>query len=65
MLKNLGCGGKHVSQNAHAQVAKAYILYRDEICARLRDQRENLTYRSSQNIPLEKIWQVLDWAATL
>lgn len=54
---------KTLIENAHAQVAKAYILYRDER-ARLRDQRENLTYRSSQNIPWEKIWQVLDWAAT-
>ena len=53
---------KILIENAHAQVAKAYILYRDER-ARLRDQRKNLTFRASQNIPWEKIWQVLDWAA--
>jgi uridine kinase len=53
---------KILIENAHAQVAKAYILYRDER-ARLRGQRENLTFRASQNIPWEKIWQVLDWAA--
>ena len=54
---------KILIENAHAKVAKAYILYRDER-ARLRSQRENLTFRASQNIPWEKIWQVLDWAAT-
>ena len=54
---------KILIENAHAKVAKAYILYRDE-SARLRSQRENLTFRASQNIPWEKIWQVLDWAAT-
>ena len=53
---------KILIENAHARVAKAYILYRDER-ARLRDQRENLSFRNSQNIPWEKIWQVLDWAA--
>ena len=53
---------KILIENAHARVAKAYILYRDER-ARLRDQRENLSFRTSQNIPWEKIWQVLDWAA--
>ena len=53
---------KILIENAHARVAKAYILYRDER-ARLRDQRENISFRTSQNIPWEKIWQVLDWAA--
>lgn len=53
---------KILIENAHAQVAKAYILYRDER-SRLRNQRENLSFRASQNIPWEKIWQVLDWAA--
>jgi uridine kinase len=53
---------KILIENAHARVAKAYILYRDER-ARLRDQRENISFRASQNIPWEKIWQVLDWAA--
>ena len=53
---------KILIENAHARVAKAYILYRDER-TRLRDQRDNLSFRTSQNIPWEKIWQVLDWAA--
>ncbi len=53
---------KILIENGHAQVAKAYILYRDER-ARLRDQRDKISFRASQNIPWEKIWQVLDWAA--
>ncbi len=53
---------KILIENAHARVAKAYILYRDER-ARLRDQRDKISFRTSQNIPWEKIWQVLDWAA--
>jgi uridine kinase len=54
---------KILIENAHAKVAKAYILYRDER-ARLRSQRENLSIHTSQKIPWEKIWQVLDWAAS-
>jgi uridine kinase len=54
---------KILIENAHAKVAKAYILYRDER-ARLRSQRENLSIHTSQNIPWGKIWQVLDWAAS-
>ena len=53
---------KILIENGHARVAKAYILYRDER-ARLRDQRDNLALHASRNIPWEKIWQVLDWAA--
>ena len=54
---------KILIENAHAKVAKAYILYRDER-ARLRQQRENLTFRPSDNVPWAKIWQILDWAVT-
>lgn len=54
---------KILIENAHAKVAKAYILYRDER-ARLRQQRENLTFRQSDFVPWAKIWQVLDWAVT-
>ncbi len=54
---------KILIDNAHAKVAKAFILYRDER-SRLRSQRENLTIQASRNIPWEKIWQVLDWATT-
>ena len=53
---------KILIENTHAKTAKAYILYREER-AQLRSQRENLDIRSSINIPWEKIWQVLDWAA--
>jgi len=54
---------KVLIENGHAKVAKTYILYREER-ARLRNQRENLTFRGSGNIPWEKIWQVLDWAVS-
>jgi uridine kinase len=54
---------KILIEKGHAKVAKAFILYRNER-ARLRTQRQNLIYNESQNIPWEKIWQVLDWAAT-
>ena len=54
---------KMLIENGHARVAKAYILYRDER-ARLRQQRDAITFRPSANIPWAKIWQVLDWAVT-
>ncbi|MCD6355658.1 MAG: hypothetical protein J7L66_00105 [Anaerolineaceae bacterium] len=54
---------KILIENAHAKVAKAFILYRDER-ARMREQREKQTIRASTNIPWAKIWQVLDWATT-
>jgi len=54
---------KVLIENGHARVAKAYILYRDER-ARLRKQREAISYHPSENIPWAKIWQVLDWAVT-
>ena len=54
---------KVLIENGHARVAKAYILYRDER-ARLREQREAISYHPSENIPWAKIWQVLDWAVT-
>jgi uridine kinase len=54
---------KMLIENGHARVAKAYILYRDER-ARLRQQRDAISFRPSENIPWAKIWQVLDWAVT-
>jgi uridine kinase len=54
---------KILIETGHARVAKAYILYRDER-ARLRQQRDALSFRPSENIPWAKIWQVLDWAVT-
>ena len=52
---------KVLIENAHARVAKAYILYRDER-ARRREQQDAQSARSSENIPWPKIWHVLDWA---
>jgi len=52
---------KVLIENAHAKVAKAYILYRDER-ARRRAQQEAQASRPSKNIPWAKIWHVLDWA---
>lgn len=52
---------KVLIENGHAQVAKAYILYRDER-ARARKERASRAAASSTNIPWEKIWHVLDWA---
>lgn len=54
---------KILIENGHARVAKAYILYRDER-ARLRQQRDAISFQPSDNIPWAKIWQVLDWALT-
>ncbi len=52
---------KVLIENAHARVAKAYILYRDERAQR-REQQEAQSARLSENIPWAKIWHVLDWA---
>ena len=48
-------------ENGHAQVAKAYILYRAER-SRLRTQRAERRAEPSGNIPWSKLWRVLDWA---
>ncbi len=53
---------KILIENGHAKVAKAYILYRDER-TRMRKARADESIRQSVNIPWEKIWQALDWAA--
>lgn len=53
---------KVLIENGHAQVAKAYILYREERANRRRD-RAAIASQPSQNIPWAKIWQVLDWSA--
>jgi uridine kinase len=54
---------KILIENAHARVAKAYILYRDER-ARLRKERAATSERPSENVPWAKIWRVLDWAVS-
>jgi len=48
-------------ENGHAQVAKAYILYREER-TRIRERANAKTQHAAGNIPWEKIWRVLDWA---
>ena len=52
---------KTLIENGHAQVSKAYILYREE---RNRARREAGKRASTHgdNIPWRKIWYVLDWA---
>jgi uridine kinase len=50
-------------ENGHAQVAKEYILYRDEQARNRRDQAERAS-RPSGNIPWVKIWHILDWAVS-
>jgi uridine kinase len=54
---------KVLIENGHAQVAKAYILYRDERNRR-RKRASKRAARPSENIPWAKIWQVLDWTVS-
>jgi uridine kinase len=53
---------KVLIENGHAKTAKAYILYRDER-ARRRRERAHRSILPSTNIPWQKMWEVLDWAA--
>jgi uridine kinase len=50
-------------ENGHAQVAKEYILYREEQARKRRDEAERAS-RPSSNIPWAKIWRILDWAVS-
>jgi uridine kinase len=52
---------KVLIENGHAQVAKAYILYREER-KRQRSEAEVAKQRPSENVPWEKTWQILNWA---
>lgn len=54
---------KVLIENGHAQVAKAYILYRDERNRRRQAQGKRAS-RPSENIPWAKIWHILDWAVS-
>jgi uridine kinase len=54
---------KVLIENGHAQVAKAYILYRDER-NRQRQADGKRASRPSENIPWAKIWHILDWAVS-
>ncbi|HEY9593492.1 MAG TPA: ATP cone domain-containing protein, partial [Spirochaetia bacterium] len=51
---------KALIERGHAQVAKAYIVYRYEHALK-RAGRESLTY-SAENIPYRKLWEALSWA---
>jgi len=48
-------------KNGHDEVAKEYILYRNEQ-NRKRDERNQKLSHPSENIPWAKLWKVLDWA---
>jgi uridine kinase len=52
---------KVLIENGHAQVAKAYILYRDERNRR-RQAAGKRASNPSENIPWAKMWRILDWA---
>ena len=52
---------KVLIENGHAKTAKAYILYRDER-ARARRERARRSVRPAENIPWNKLWEVLGWA---
>ena len=54
---------KVLIENGHAQVAKEYILYRNE---QIKKRELNATQgtRPSENIAWSKIWHILDWAVS-
>ncbi len=54
---------KVLIENGHAQVAKEYILYRNE---QIKKRELNATQgtRPSENIPWSKIWHILDWSVS-
>ncbi len=50
-------------KNGHSQVAKAYILYRNERNQKRRERFKRSSH-PSENIPWPKIWRILDWAVS-
>ncbi|MCK4693998.1 MAG: hypothetical protein KAT23_10210, partial [Anaerolineales bacterium] len=54
---------KVLIENAHAKVAKEYILYREESSRRRREEGKR-NPKPSENVPWEKTWQILDWAVS-
>jgi uridine kinase len=50
-------------ENGHSQVAKEYILYREEQARKRREQAVRAS-RPSGNIPWRKIWYILDWSVS-
>ncbi len=53
---------KVLIEYGHAQVAKEFILYRDER-NRKRQEDAKLASNPDENIPWPKMWRTLDWAA--
>jgi len=54
---------KVLIKNGHSQVAKAYILYRNNNIQRRKEKTTKASAPSS-SIPWHKIWKILDWAVT-
>ncbi|MCF7792581.1 MAG: response regulator SirA [Candidatus Cloacimonetes bacterium] len=54
------CVEKTLIKNGNAQVAKVYILYRNEKKQK-RDDKALKASIPSQNIPWSKLWKILDW----
>jgi uridine kinase len=54
---------KVLIENGHSQVAKEYILYREQR-ARKRKEKADQASSPSENIPWAKIWRILDWAVS-
>ncbi|TDJ55140.1 MAG: response regulator SirA [Ignavibacteria bacterium] len=54
---------KVLIENGHAQVAKEYILYRDE-AAKKKEAEARHHSKQNENIPWAKIWRNLDWAVS-
>ena len=52
---------KTLIENGHAQVSKAYILYREDR-NRSRQEAGKRASTHGDNIPWRKVWYVLDWA---
>ena len=52
---------KVLIENGHAATAKAYILYREER-SQQRQDGSDVSARTAENIPWNKIWQALDWS---
>ena len=52
---------KVLIENGHAATAKAYILYREERSQQRRDGAD-VSARTAENIPWNKVWRVLDWS---
>ncbi len=54
---------KVLIKNGHTQVAKTYILYREEN-NRKRREKSRKDSHPSENIPWSKIWHIFDWAVS-